>query len=130
MPLSLSLSRCCGSRWLLSPVTGKGFWWDLFLLDVDVDERLHWLQLLVRDKLVVFGHGHEMDEAHVQNFMLVDVPEWIHPVGVVQMSIAAEHLFHDALAVLVECWWETTRLADPVLTDSNGSGVVCSRIVR
>lgn len=34
-------------RGVLSPVTGKGFRWDLLLLGVDIDEGLHGLELLV-----------------------------------------------------------------------------------
>lgn len=56
-----------------------------------------------------------MDEAHVEHLVLVDVPEGVLPVAVVEMGVAAEHLLHDALAVLVEGRREAARLADPVL---------------
>lgn len=42
-----------------------------------------------------------MHETTVQFQMAIDVPERIVPVVVVQMSIASEHLFDDALDILV-----------------------------
>lgn len=53
--------------------------------------------------------------------MFVDVPERVLPVAVVEVSVAAEHLFHDALTVLVKGRGETARLSDPVL---RGVGVL------
>ena len=85
------------------------------MLDEEVDQRLHGLHLLVGDQLVVLGHRHEVDKAHVEDVMLVDVPEWAQPVGVVQVCIAAEHLLHDALAVLVESLRESAGLANPLI---------------
>lgn len=72
--------------------------------------------------------------------MFVDVPERVEPVGMIKVSIAAEHLFHDTLAVLVESRREATGLADPIfpgrvrgvgwgsskgLVDSKGVWCVC-----
>lgn len=88
---------------------------DPLLLDEYVDERLHGLHFFIRDELVVFGNGNKMDKAHVEDVMLVNVPERIEPMSMVKMRIATEHLFHDALAVLVESLVETTRLANPFL---------------
>lgn len=47
--------------------------------------------------------------------MLVEVPERIQPVCMVQVGIAAEHLLHDALAVLVECLGEAAGLSNPLI---------------
>lgn len=84
------------------------------LLDEQVDQRLHGLHLLVGDEVVVFGHCGEVDEAHVEHVVFRNVPEQ-DPVRVVEVRIAAEHLLHDALAVLVERLREATRLADPLV---------------
>lgn len=84
------------------------------LLDEQVNQRLHRLHLLVRDQLVVLGNSHKVHEAHVQDVMLVNVPEWVQPVGMVQMRVATEHLLHDTLAVLVECLREAAGLANPL----------------
>lgn len=56
-----------------------------------------------------------MHEAHVENLMLVDMVERVLPVAVVQMGVAAEHLPHHALTILVESLRKPARLADPVL---------------
>lgn len=72
------------------------------LLDEEVDQRLHRLHLLVRDELVVLCNSDKVNEAHVQDIVLVDVPEWVEPVGMVQMRVAAEHLLHDTLTILIE----------------------------
>jgi hypothetical protein len=104
------------ARAWLSPVTScERLLRDTLLFDEQVNQGLHRLHLLVGNELVVFGDGDEMDEAHVQNVMLVDVPKWIQPMCVVQMGIATEHLFHDALAVLVESLRKAAGLANPLL---------------
>lgn len=88
------------------------------LLDEQVNQGLHWLHLLVRDQLVVLSHSHKVDKAHVEDIMLVDMPEWVQPVGMVEMCVATEHLFHDSLAVFVEGLRETTRFANPLIPRS------------
>lgn len=100
----------------MAPVTtGQGLRRDPLLLDEKIDQGLHGFHFLVGHQPVVFGHGDKMDEAHVQDIVLVDVPKGIEPMRVVQMGVAAEHLLHDALAVLIEGRWETAGLADPFL---------------
>lgn len=95
--------------------TVQSLWGHSLLLNEQVDQRLHWLHLLVRDELVVLGDGDKVHEAHVQDVVLVEVPEWVQPVRVVQVGIATEHLLHDTLAVLVECLGEATGLANPLV---------------
>lgn len=111
--------RSCLVGGLLSPVTAvqclRG---NPLLLDEQVNQGLHRLHLLVGDQLVVLGNSHEVHEAHVQDVVLVDVPEWVQPVSMVQVCIAAEHLLHDTLAVLVESLREATRLANPLVSGS------------
>ena len=55
-----------------------------------------------------------MHKRHVEDVMLVDVPERVQPVGVVKVGVAAEHLLHDPLAVFVESWREPTGFTDPL----------------
>lgn len=109
---------------LLSPVTCNSFRRNLLLLDEQVDEGLHRLHLLVSDQFVVFGDSDEVDEAHIQHLMAVDVPERIEPVSMIQVRVAAKHLLHDTLAVLVEGLREAAGLSNPVVSTrsiSNGS---------
>ena len=103
--------------------TPNSLWRNPLLLDKQVDQRLHGLHLLVRNKLVVLGDSHEVHKRHVKNVMFVDMPEGVQPVGVIKMGVATEHLFHDTLAVLIESRRETTGLADPILPRSICSGV-------
>jgi len=103
------------------------------LLDEQVDQRLHGLHLLFGDQLIVLGDGDKVHEAHVQDVVLVDVPEGVQPVGMVEMRVAAEHLLHDALAVLVEGLREPTGLSNPVVwvtIRSGGVGGVCRSLGR
>ena len=76
------------------------------LTDKDIYQPLQRLHVLLRQQIIVHRHGNEVDETAVQLQMPVDVPEWIVPVAVVQMSIAAEHLLDDGFDVLVEVRWE------------------------
>lgn len=102
-------------RRLLRPVAaGKGLGRDPLLLDEDLNQRLHGLHLFVRNQAVVLGNGNKVDEAHVEDVMLVDVPERIEPMGVIEMSVATEHLLHDTLAILVESLREATGFSNPV----------------
>lgn len=94
------------------------------LLDEQVNQRLHGFHLLVRDQLVILGDGDKVYEAHVQDVVLVDVPEGVQPVGMVQVRVAAEHLLHDTLAVLVEGLRESTGFSDPLIRVSIRSGRV------
>lgn len=123
---------------LLSPVaTIQGLWGYPLLLDEHVNQRLHRLHLLVRDELVILGDSDKVHEAHVQDVVLVEVPEGVQPVCVVEMRIAAEHLLHNTLAVLVECLGKATGLANPLVCRCagrsrwagglRGSGGGCSR---
>lgn len=114
------LLRPSSARGLLAPVaTCQRLRRDPLLLDEQVDKGLHRLHFLVRHELVVFGHRDKVDKAHVENVMLVDVPEGVQPVRVVQVGVASEHLLHDALAVLVERLREAAGLADPLLPGSS-----------
>ena len=76
------------------------------LTDKDVNESLERLHILLRQEVIVHGNRDEVDEAAVQFQVSIDVPEWVVPVIVVQVSIASEHLLDDALDILVVVLWE------------------------
>ena len=96
-------------------MTCEGLRGNLLEADVNVDQWLHRLHFPVGNKSVVLGNSDEMDEAHVEDFVLVEVIEWVLPVSMVQMSVATEHLAHDSLAILVEVLRKIARLSDPFL---------------
>jgi hypothetical protein len=52
----------------------------------------------------------------------VDVPERIQPVAMVQVGVAAEHLLHDTLAILVEGRGEPAGFPDPILASKCSQG--------
>jgi hypothetical protein len=99
----------------LSPVTSNCFRRNLFLLDENIDQWLHRLHLFIRNKPVVLGNSDEMHKTHIQHFMLVEVPERILPVTMIQMRVATEHLLHNTLTILVEGLRKTTGLPDPIM---------------
>lgn len=103
-------------------MTSDGLRGNLLLLDIQIDEWLHRLHLLLSHELVVLGDCDKVDEAHVQHFVAVDVPERIQPVAMVQVGVAAEHLLHDTLAILVEGRRETARLPNPILAGKGSQG--------
>lgn len=96
-------------------MTSEGFWRDLLLLDVNVNQWLHGFHLLVRHEFIILCNRHKMHETHVKNLMLVDVEERVLPMAVIQMRIATEHLLHDSLAILVKGLGESTTLSNPIL---------------
>lgn len=68
----------------------------------DVDQSLQRLHVLAAQQIVVHSHRGKMHKTTVQLQMPVDVPEWILPMAMVQMRIAAKHLLDDASDVRVE----------------------------
>jgi len=85
------------------------------LTDEDVDETLQWLHILLRQKIVIHGDGHEVNEAAVQLQMSTQMPVWILVVIVVQVSVASEHLLDDTPCVVVKVLVETRCFANPVV---------------
>ena len=81
----------------------------------DVNQQLQWLHILSAQQIIVHGDSDEVHETAVQLQVPIDVPEWILPVTVVQVRIAAEHLLDDASDVGVEVGGEAGGFADPVI---------------
>lgn len=89
------------------------------LVNEDVDETLKWLHIFLGQQIVIHGHSHEVNEAAVELKVPIDMPEWVVPVAVVEMSIASEHLLDDALDILMEIGRKARRFADPFLVGSS-----------
>lgn len=85
------------------------------LADEDIHQALQRLHVLLRQKIVVHRNRNEVDEAAVQLEVSIDMPKWMVPVTMIQVSITAEHLLDDGFHVLVVIWWEARCLADPVV---------------
>lgn len=83
--------------------------------DKDIYQALQGFHVLLGQQIIVHGDSDEMNEATVQLQVSVDVPEWVVPMVVVEMCIAAKHLFDDAFDILVVLLREAGCLADPVI---------------
>ena len=69
---------------LLSPVTTiKRLGGHALLLDEEFNQGLHGLHFLIRNESVILGDRHEVHETHVQDVVLVDVPEGVEPMRMV-----------------------------------------------
>lgn len=91
------------SSGLLSPVaTIERLGGNPLLLDEQLNQGLHRLHLLLGHKTIVLRDRHKVNKAHVQDIVLINVPEGVDPMGMVQMGVAAEHLLHNSLAILVK----------------------------
>lgn len=93
---------------LLRPMASESLWWNLFLFDKQVDQGLHRFHLFISHESVILGNGDEVDKAHVEDLIFIQMPERVKPVAVIEMGVAAEHLFHDPLAIFVEGLREAT----------------------
>jgi len=130
------MHQCCvqlklrrGSRSLCRSSRAFRFWglwrsWQEAPCHPDLNERLHWLHLLLSDQVEQPTHVDEVDEARVKLLVGVDVPERIQPVTVINVSIAAHHLSVYALNVRLEVLRETRGLSEPVAPGQSGERCV------
>lgn len=93
------------------------------LLEPDVEQRRHGLQLLVANEAEQAADVDKVDEARVELLVGTQVPE-LEPVAVVDVGVAAQHLAVDVADVAAEVGWEVAGLAEPVCIAvcSNRSG--------
>lgn len=77
----------------------------------DVDQRLHWLHLLVADQVEQPANVHEVNEARVELLVGVEVPEGVEPVPVVEVGIASHHLAVDTTNVRFKTLGKARSLA-------------------
>lgn len=108
----------------------------------DIDQRLHWLHILLRQQAEELGDGNEVHEARIEIRPAIGVgtaahvPERVDPVGVVEVGVQAEDLTEAGLDVAVEGLWKTGALAEPVAAcergegGGGGGGACCDRGVR
>lgn len=98
------------------------------ILDPDINQRLHRLRILLRNQGKQLSYSDEMHEAGVEiriatgSRPAAQVPEGINPVGVIQVSVEAEHLAEAGLDVAVEALGEASALAEPVAACELGEG--------
>lgn len=91
------------------------------LADENVHQTLQWLHILFWQEIVVHRNCDKMHEAAVELQMPVDVPEWMVPMAVVQVSVAAEHLLDDRFDVLVVIGREARSFANPIVVSARES---------
>ena len=118
IPLSLSLvmslHRCLRLRLSLQhPVPRRR---QQFLVQPNINQRLHRHDILILQQIKQPPHIHKVYETRIQFFMCVDVIEWIDPVPVVQMCIASEHLSVEVASVHFEVFGKARGFASPVVT--------------
>lgn len=83
------------------------------LLEPDVEQRGHGLQLLVTQQIEQSSYVDEVDEAGVQLLVSAQMPE-LKPMSVVDVSITTQHLAVNVADVVCELRREARGLAQPV----------------
>lgn len=87
----------------------------------DVHEWLHWLCFFLRYQAVQLGHRAEVYEARIQIGpslrvrSAAEMPEGVHPMVMVQVSIDAKHLPKASATIVEKTFWEACFLSQPVL---------------
>ena len=88
----------------------------------NVDQRLHWLRIPVREQSVEFGDRAKVDEARVEVspslsvVLSAQVPERVNPMRMIEMRIDAEYLTKTCAAVVKECLRKACAFANPITT--------------
>jgi len=90
----------------------------------EFDERLHRFHVLLPDEVEEFADVDEMDETSVQLLVGIEIPERVHPMSMIQVSVAAHHLPIDASNVLLKVLWEPGSLPQPFLARQTRLGKV------
>lgn len=85
------------------------------LTNKDVDETLQWLHILLGQKIVIHGDGHEVNKTAVQLQVSTQMPVWVLVVVVVKVSVASEHLLDDTPCVVVKVLVKARCFANPVV---------------
>ena len=75
---------------------------------------MHWLHFLFAKEAKESADVDEVNEARIEFLVSIDVPEWIKPMTVVQMSVAAHHLAVNGFCVLLKLLWKSGGLAEPL----------------
>ena len=87
----------------------------------DINKRLHRLEILVRQQPKQFRNSNEVNKAAIEispaaarRVTVVDVPERIYPMRVVDVGVHAEDLAEDGAAVCEEVLRKAGAFANPV----------------
>lgn len=88
--------------------------WKSSHADPQVDERLHWLDVLVGKQIEESAYIDEVNEAGVELTVQASVPEE-QPVLPIEVSVTAEHLLVHVLHLGFETLRKTGCLAKPVV---------------
>ncbi len=89
--------------------------WESAVGGPEINQWLHWLELMWLHHIQSGGGEDEVGEARVELFLEVEVVEWLDEVRPVEVSVDAEHLAEDGLADLEELLREARGLANPVV---------------
>ena len=92
-----------------------------------IDERLHWLEVSLLEKVERGGCQNKMAEAAVHRLLQVEA-EHVLKMGPVEVGVDSEHLAEDGLAELHKVLGEPAPLSHPVLTGL-GHGSAKGRVV-
>lgn len=83
------------------------------LVQPDIDERLHWLEILFVEQAEQPAHVDKVDETRVELSVRVQIPA-VQPVGVVDVRVAPEHLPIHVPQLGREGVWEPGCFAQPI----------------
>ena len=100
----------------------------------NINQRLHWLRILVREKAVEFGDCAKVDKARIEvgpplSIVLpAQMPERVDPMRMIEMRVDTENLTKACATVVEERLGKACALAKPIATVSiYTDGRVCTR---
>lgn len=110
-PCKWGIESLCNGQGTVGTVT-----WDRAIGDKDVDELLHGFEVTICEQAVQLADADKEAEAAVQVGAagLVDVPEGVDEVGVVEVGVDAEHLAPGGAHITQEALGEAGCFAEPV----------------
>jgi len=76
--------------------------WQEALCKPQVDQGLHRLHFLLAKEAKESTDVDEVNKARIEFLVSIDVPEWIKPMTMVEMRVAAHHLAVNGLCVLLK----------------------------
>lgn len=90
----------------------------------NLDKRQHGFHLTITQDVECPADIDEVNEASVEVVGRIQIPEWLKPVAMIDVGVAAHHLTVDALDVGLEVLREATRLSKPILASESGKWCV------
>lgn len=95
-------------------LVGLGLWWESPAGGPEIDQGLHWLQLVGLQHVESGSSEDEVTEATVEMLLEIQVVVRLNEVSPVKVGIDTEHLTEDSLTDVDKVLGETTALANPV----------------